>query len=1249
MSFNAGEIEAALVLNRDQFTKDLDQAKADAAKFSKDPVTVKVIAEGDQAKATFDDLTARKDKLAKDVTVTVKTAGTAAADAELDKTALKADALGRKDVTVKVKTDGADSASKSLDDTGKSADDLGKKIDNLTSGPFSALITAAVGFGPAAIPVIGAVSAALVPLTAALGSAAVGLGAFGLLAKQNLTAAGTAAAAVQKAQDAYNVSIATGTKQASAYRTEQKAIGLAYAELSPAQIALSKQVGDLSNAWQNVQQSTAPLISGALQPWLKAVTSLMQYLKPLVTPVAAVFKAWGEELNKALTGNAGKIKTFMDAFAGRSADNIKNFGDALISFAKGMGSLIHDIAPDLAGASGGIAKLAASFAGWAKSQKTADDIKGFFTWAKAEMPTVRKFIDDLATTIGNLVKAMAFSGGGDLTVLTTVLGAVAKLPPAAIVALADGYVALSIGLRAAALAMGAWNAISAVAATIQAALNTEVEATGAALVLQKIAALAMAAADTVVDAAETIYIALMLAADAASLPLAVVIGGIVLAVAALGAGIYELVTHWTTVWHDILAVTRVVWDWITGNWPLLLAILTGPIGLAVLYITDHWHAVTDAFSDVIDWIDGHWKLILAILTGPIGAAVIWITDRWTGITQGVSDVIDWIDAHWRLLFVILTGPVGLAALWLVHAWAGIHNDIDAAWTAIAAFFTSWWDKTTAAITAAVDAIKSVLSAAWTAITSVLETAWNAIANYLHTPVTAIENTLKTAWAAITSALKTAWAAVASFFTSWWNTETGVFKNAAAAIGTALSAAWSKIESGAKTVFGAILSYFGTFWSALKSGFGTAVSAVAAAWDKIESVVRIPVQWVISNVYDKLIVPFWNAVAAPVGLGKLKAMAEGGIVPGGYSRDDNQLVWMRSGEGVLQPGAVSALGGPGFIHWANRTYGDVPAGTGEGGHFGGGGILSDVGGVFTKAWDAGLHLGGDALKALASVTDVRQWLKLPLDAIEKVIDAVINATPGSSGVAEFMKDGSKKIVAAWIARVVGATSGGGGGAAGAGAAAAGAFGKYTGSYGSGVTQWTSDVLKALSMLALPASDLSLVLRQITSESGGNPNAINLSDSNAQAGDPSRGLLQCIMTTFEAFRSAAFPNDIYDPMANIYAAINYADHTPGVGIGPNPGQLGGGSGYDLGGWLMPGATMAVNTSGRPEPVLSADQWDAVTSGGGGIKEMLGLMRRVAAATEQAPGRIAGGVSDGLNGVARGSGQMARYQTRGRGYST
>lgn len=61
---------------------------------------------------------------------------------------------------------------------------------------------------------------------------------------------------------------------------------------------------------------------------------------------------------------------------------------------------------------------------------------------------------------------------------------------------------------------------------------------------------------------------------------------------------------------------------------------------------------------------------------------------------------------------------------------------------------------------------------------------------------------------------------------------------------------------------------------------------------------------------------------------------------------------------------------------------------------------------------------------------------------------------------------------------------------------------------GTGQWRGVVDQALRMLNLPLSLGQRVLYQMASESGGNPRAINLWDTNAMMGDPSRGLMQVI---------------------------------------------------------------------------------------------------------------------------------------------
>ncbi|MEV6840110.1 transglycosylase SLT domain-containing protein, partial [Streptomyces sp. NPDC051133] len=69
------------------------------------------------------------------------------------------------------------------------------------------------------------------------------------------------------------------------------------------------------------------------------------------------------------------------------------------------------------------------------------------------------------------------------------------------------------------------------------------------------------------------------------------------------------------------------------------------------------------------------------------------------------------------------------------------------------------------------------------------------------------------------------------------------------------------------------------------------------------------------------------------------------------------------------------------------------------------------------------------------------------------------------------------------------------------------------------------------------------RNVIRESSGNPKAINLWDSNAKAGTPSKGLLQVIQPTFDTYHVPGTSTDIYDPVANITAACNYAYHRYG----------------------------------------------------------------------------------------------------------
>ncbi|MEV0759520.1 transglycosylase SLT domain-containing protein [Nocardia sp. NPDC050435] len=135
---------------------------------------------------------------------------------------------------------------------------------------------------------------------------------------------------------------------------------------------------------------------------------------------------------------------------------------------------------------------------------------------------------------------------------------------------------------------------------------------------------------------------------------------------------------------------------------------------------------------------------------------------------------------------------------------------------------------------------------------------------------------------------------------------------------------------------------------------------------------------------------------------------------------------------------------------------------------------------------------------------------------------------------------------------------------------------------GVQQWRGLVEKILKEKGQNLSETDRVLMQMQSESGGNPRAINLWDSNAKRGIPSKGLMQVIDPTFQAYKDAGY-EDIWDPESNIRAAINYALRDPKYGSLAAAFQ---GKGYDQGG-ILPHGGIGYNTSGKPELVLTNEQ--------------------------------------------------------------
>jgi hypothetical protein len=105
-------------------------------------------------------------------------------------------------------------------------------------------------------------------------------------------------------------------------------------------------------------------------------------------------------------------------------------------------------------------------------------------------------------------------------------------------------------------------------------------------------------------------------------------------------------------WNKVTGAFKAAWEWVSGffkkHWKTILAILTGPIGLAVLVISKNWDKITGAFKAAWNWVKGVfgklWDGIKNVLSGPLSKAKDVLAGIWDGIKDAAGDAFDKIVA-----------------------------------------------------------------------------------------------------------------------------------------------------------------------------------------------------------------------------------------------------------------------------------------------------------------------------------------------------------------------------------------------------------------------------------------------------------------------------------------------------------------------------------------------------------------------------------------------------------------------------
>lgn len=140
---------------------------------------------------------------------------------------------------------------------------------------------------------------------------------------------------------------------------------------------------------------------------------------------------------------------------------------------------------------------------------------------------------------------------------------------------------------------------------------------------------------------------------------------VVVAVAALVAGIIYA-------WNNVDGFKEAVvaaWDWIKETTEKVFSAVVDFIGDAIDNIATFFtETLPNAVQTVLDWIGENWPLIVSIITGPVGALVTYVITHWQQIkdktTAIFTFVIDWIKDKWAAL-----------KTWLAEKVTGIANAV----------------------------------------------------------------------------------------------------------------------------------------------------------------------------------------------------------------------------------------------------------------------------------------------------------------------------------------------------------------------------------------------------------------------------------------------------------------------------------------------------------------------------------------------------------------------------------------------
>lgn len=520
--------------------------------------------------------------------------------------------------------------------------------------------------------------------------------------------------------------------------------------------------------------------------------------------------------------------------------------------------------------------------------------------------------------------------------------------------------------------------------------------------------------------------------------------------------------------------------------------------------------------------------IMSFSGGPIILAIVAIGAAFVLAYKHIKPFRDFINGIGKAAssaFNSVAKTVSKVFKQISKAIAPITKEFKKTWNQLVKFTQQAWNSIVKVITGTLKILFVVMSPLLLVIIGLVRLAMITIKALIKGAMGFIETLWQVTWKSIGTILKTAWNIIRDIIRYELKIITDILK-----LGTDI------LKGNWKGVWKDIKKIFSDAWNGMKS-------IVRDIWTGIKEYVADGVNGVIDLINGMItaINKVWTFFGGKGGIDKLSHVhfATGGqlggdgsvmaIVNDDGSPDPRELIQRKDGTlQMYQERNARTIINPGDKVYNSKQTKEI---------FDSVGVHYAKGNVGGSIWDGVKSFFGGVADKLKSAIE---WLKHPLRNTAKLIknatDSFMSLLPDSfKNLAGSMIGKMTSLISSKLEKLIQGCKDGnedGGGSVG-------------NPGGAGVMRWKSYVVKALKANGIDPTSyrVSKILATIQRESGGNPRAINLWDSNARAGIPSKGLMQTIGPTFNAFKFAGHGN-IYNGYDNLLAAINYIKHKYGT---------------------------------------------------------------------------------------------------------